>query len=280
MVKIGPPSPVLNTLDVLAQWTYAGTAFATWEVVYFFINELKPVNIDNLDLEDRQCDICTAKLADDSHPAVSLPCRHSFGRECIEHWLRPFASFEGAQPSLGASTCPVCRQVFFPEQTAFDSLHFLEARIGFWDLAYAHVGIALSETDRQARADLLQHIGSRYARGVVPFVAERSIYIQWVHLRLQIFCHDLKHQGLTPVQEHLRQGLEAIARRGSRRSAGGVRCWRDDQGSLVFDPGHSWDTTVQSGGSNERDWSEKIEESDELIDGDTEEMRFFRAMFR
>ncbi|MCJ1469528.1 hypothetical protein MMC07_008161 [Pseudocyphellaria aurata] len=291
MVKIGPPGPAANTLDVLDEWTYGGTSVETLRVIRFFVEELIPVDIGDFEPEDRWCDICTAELAEGPHHAVRLPCTHILGRECIERWLRPFASTEEIEPTLGATTCPVCRRVFLPAHTAFDTLHFMEARIRFWDWAYACVGIALTETERQARADLLQHVKKCYARGEeVPFVTEKSVYTDWVHMRLQIFCHDLKGQTLTPVQEHLRQGLDQIAMRGLdlRLSAkDGVRCWRDDQGDLVFGTEHALDT-VQSGGNDERgerdDTGEKVNAEGEsdvlldvLLDGDTEEMRFFRA---
>ncbi|MCJ1469530.1 hypothetical protein MMC07_008163 [Pseudocyphellaria aurata] len=294
MVKIGPRGPVLNTLDSFEGYTYAFTNVDTWLAIRFFLSEFVFVDVDDIELEDRQCSICTAELADDLHPAVSLPCSHVFGLECIESWLRPYPSLtvnEGLElrEPLGANTCPLCREVFFPPHTAIDTLHLMEARIAFWDLAYAHVGVALTDTERHARADLLLYIRSCYARGLISTTIVNtyspSRYISWLHRTLLRFCDDLARYGhtLTPVQDHLRRRLGEIAILGRDRdhSADGLRYRHNVQGDLVFEARHGWDPVRDN--MNESDGNEedtKGEESEALIEDDTEEMRFFRNMFR
>ncbi|MCJ1467437.1 hypothetical protein MMC07_006062 [Pseudocyphellaria aurata] len=296
MVKIGPPSPVLNTLDCLPGYTYALTHMDTWLAIKFFLEKFEFVNMANMEPEDRQCSICMTELAKD-HRAVSLPCSHVFGLECIESWLRPYPSLtinEGLEldTPLGAKTCPICREVFFPPHIVSDTLHLIEARIAFWDLAYAHVGIALTDTENEARAGLLYYVTSCHCRGLISNVIldtySPSRYIWWLHEALLRFCNDLKRYGnpLTPVQEHLRRRLEEIAILGLDRdhSVHGLRYWRDDRGELDFEARHGWDPDVQNAGeSDDMDETGDVnteEESEALIEDDTEEMRFFRNMFR
>ncbi|MCJ1469794.1 hypothetical protein MMC07_008436, partial [Pseudocyphellaria aurata] len=149
------------------------------------------------------------------------------------------------------------------------------------DLAYAHVGIALSGSERRIRADLLQYIGvgQRVNRGF-PSERLRQEFIAWISGGLHSFCTILKDQPLTPVQEHLRRNLEEIAERGflTRSHPDGLRYWRDAHGELFFDAQRGWDP-VQSEEGNE-DEGEDQAAGEEEIEDDTEEMRFFRAMFR
>ncbi|MCJ1467439.1 hypothetical protein MMC07_006064 [Pseudocyphellaria aurata] len=295
MVKIGPPGPVLNTLDCHPDYTYAFTNLDTWVAIRFILEKLLYVDMDDIELEDRQCSICTSEFKG-SHPAVSLPCGHVFGLECIESWLRPYPSLtinEGLDLDmpLGANTCPLCREVFFPPHTVSDTLHDIEARIAFWDLAYAHVGIELTDLESDAREDLRTYINTCYARRLISTTIvstySPSGYIWWLHRALLRFCDDLKRNGepLLPVQEHLRRRLEEIAILGLDRdhSIYGLRYWRNDRGELDFEARHGWDPDVQNAGeSDDMDETEDVnaEEESALIEDDTEEMRFFRNMFR
>ena len=210
-----------DTLDVLETRTYASIATETWQIIKFLLEELKPVGNPDLEPEDHRCAICGEHFTTDDHPAVRLPCNHAFGEPCIREWLRPyspFARYNGYELKVGANTCPMCRREFFPKQREFDILPNIEARIALWDKAYAHVGIALSERERQVREDLLRYIDYYvYARHNVyfyPFTWPGST-IDWVdHQRhvLLSFSLDLKSKNLTPRQENLRQGLEEFAR--------------------------------------------------------------------
>ena len=245
MEEINAPGPDVITLDVDERFTYAKTSIDTLRVIRFFLEELKPVDAADIEPEDCNCAICAETFTTDSHRAVRLPCNHIFGKTCIEQWLRPYASLimmpedESRERglSLGANTCPQCRRVFFPEQRAIDNLANIDMRIKFWDMAYAHVGIALSENERRGREDLLQYLGSYYARGssvYYPFFHITKAWVpfpEWSQKRLLVFSLRLKSQSLTPEQENLRQRLENNARFGF---PGGVRVWRDDQNEVFF----------------------------------------------
>lgn len=161
MVKIGSPSPKANTLDIEEEMTYANTSTDTWQIIKFFLEEMKPVSTAELDPEDRECHICAADLTTDAnrlHGAVRLPCNHIFGESCIMKWLSPYVPClqNSKELSSCANTCPMCRQVFFPEQSTVSFLPEIEARLMVWDKAYAHVGISLSEQEARAREDLVR----------------------------------------------------------------------------------------------------------------------------
>ncbi|MCJ1425182.1 hypothetical protein MMC29_003070 [Sticta canariensis] len=302
MVKFGPPSPKVNTLDVFEQRTYGDTFTETWRIIQFFLEDMKPVNTADLELGDRKCEICRQDFTLDFHRAVRLPCNHTFGEPCIKSWLSPYAPWTpsagaaGGTP-VGANTCPTCRREFFPEQSAVDSLPEIEARNKLWDMAYAHVGIALSEREFRAREDLLRYLDSYFARELdeyYPSNSERRNCPTWSNQRLFLFSNMLKQERLTPVQEHLRQGLEVFA---SQSFPVGMTWRRNDQFPLFFQLEDDSET-VRDGESHENHEETEIEEekdgeshesheeaeveeeSKELAEGDTEEMRFFRTLFR
>lgn len=109
------------------------------------------------------------------------------------------------------------------------------------------------------------------------------------------FSNRLKQKRLTPVQEHLRQGLEDFARLSFpvitwRRSDLNPLFFQVEVDSEIVQVGESHeiheDTAVEQqkeedGESHTSDEEVEVEEeSEELAEGDTEEMRFFRTLFR
>lgn len=269
MAEIRDPSPEEITLDVCELRTYALISIGTWHVIKFFLKELKPVNIWDIEPEDCQCDICTEDFTADFHCAVRLPCNHIFGKTCIESWLRPYVSSEACSgqefPSWGANSCPKCRRVFFPPHKIFgviDNLADIEIRIRYFDMVYAHIGITLSQQEREAREDLLQYLGSYSARHLdtyYPYLDFDSVKLSntlWAQRRLLYFCSVLKFENLIPAQEYLRQRLEDIGRHGF---PGDVRLWRNIHGELFYAAREDPETT------------EEIELLDEA-DDDTEKM--------
>ena len=291
MVKIGPPGPKTNTLDIDPRLAYADTSSETWRVIRFFLEELRPVEIAGLEPEDRNCPICAENYKIDFHRPVRLPCNHCFGESCITKWLSPFIPWSKnagltktiLQNHPGANTCPSCRQVFFPRQRAIDCLPQIEVRIKFWDWAYAHAGIALSEREHQAREGLLRYIGGCSARGLDEFYPSELVRpgSESRKFELYAFLRFLKRvtalnsrRNLTPIQIQLARRLQHM----SERLDGGYMRWRrNDQGTLFF-VYKGVVKTEEEGESHEE--VEAEEEIEELIEGDTEEMRFFRAMFR
>jgi len=65
---------------------------------------------------DEECCICL-ELYDSSHKAVTVlvkDCYHRFGQECLERYLN--------SKSWQSHTCPQCRQVWYPRQSAMTDL--------------------------------------------------------------------------------------------------------------------------------------------------------------
>lgn len=293
MVKIGPTGPKVNTLDVVLGRTYADTSIETWQIIRFFMKGLKFVNAADLESKDLDCGICTQDFTTGyrrSHRAVRLPCGHIFGEPCIKKWLRPYKPCVSQMPAtggssgrpVGANTCPNCRRAFFPPQRTVDALPEIEIRITVWDMAYQHLGIALSGIERRARQDLLQYLASYWDRSSdehYPPFTNRMEYLTWAHERLLKVSRRLKRQGnLTPVQKHLTQGLEEYATQGFR---GSLKLYRTHRDEFYFWVDYE-QKTVQHSENTESDTEVQIveEQSEGLAEGDTEEMRFFRTMFR
>jgi len=65
---------------------------------------------------DEECCICL-ELYDSSHKAVTVlvkDCYHRFGQECLERYLN--------SKSCQSNTCPQCRRVWYPRQSAMTDL--------------------------------------------------------------------------------------------------------------------------------------------------------------
>lgn len=281
MVKFGPPSPKVNTLDVDEEWTYAATATETWQIIKFFLEELKQVDHEKLDPEDRKCHICGEDFTNELHRAVRLPCNHTFGESCIKKWLSPYATcmpviWKSWRKPVGSNTCPTCRRVLFPAQKTADILPIIESRIKLWDEAYAYVGIALSDRERQAREDLLRYLAGYFARGMdyyYPCDTATSGYPAYARVLFRTSTNLLRGKTLSPVQEQLRQGLEEIVRLGFPDHPNWLHHTR---GQL----NHQLEVTETMESGKDDEEVEVEEESEELAEGDTEEMRFFRTMLR
>ena len=61
-----------------------------------------PIDITELDPEDRNCAICQEPMGEPSERAIRLPCSHIFGKRCITQWL------------LEQDSCPQCRRITLP----------------------------------------------------------------------------------------------------------------------------------------------------------------------
>lgn len=181
---------------------------------------------------------------------------------------------------VGANNCPCCRREFFPKQTAVDTLPEIKARIELWDRAYAYVGIPLSEGERRAREDLLRYVDSYFARGLdeyYPSDNARSGYTTWAYERLYLVSIFLVIVKLTPLQKHLRRGLEDIAKRNYPAK---MTYGLNHRGRMTFELKEDWETVQHDENHESQEKVEAEEESEELAEGDTEEMRFFRNLFR
>lgn len=237
MERFSPASWAANTLDLCEVTTYASTYMETMEVIKFFLEDMKPVKEEDLDPKDSRCHICTDEFTSGSHIAVQLPCNHYFGEPCIQNWLRPYETADAfaRKPEFGANTCPMCRQVFFPAQKYSDILPEIEMRIKVWDKAYAHVEIALSEKERQAREDLLLFLQKYRTRGFDEYYPDTSktpsLYLARAQFDLLGFCYHLKEKNLHWVQEGLVEKLLTLAKPVAR---GGFRWSQDNDGELCM----------------------------------------------
>ena len=278
MVKIGP-LPKINTLDVDHTIAYADTSNETWQVVSFFLEELRPVDTADLGSEDRKCPICAEDYTAGFHRAVRLPCNHCFGEQCITKWLTPFIPWDptagltrritGNHP--GANTCPICRHVFFPPQEAVDCLPEMDTRIKLWDWAYAHAEIALSTRQRRAREGLLRYLDGYFARGTdeyYPSDAARSANEPWAHYRFVMHAENLRFMSLPPVQTHLKWRLLNLAKRLDPHEM----TWRrNDRGTLFFQWEGVWETQEPSARDENHEEVGAEEEVEEVVGRDAEE---------
>ena len=58
-----------------------------------------PIDMTELDPEDRNCNICQEPMEERSEKPIRLPCTHTFGKRCITQWL------------LENDSCPQCRRI-------------------------------------------------------------------------------------------------------------------------------------------------------------------------
>ncbi|MCJ1264751.1 hypothetical protein MMC22_004626 [Lobaria immixta] len=216
-----------NAFVVPENEAYAMVHINLWHAVEFLLTKLEPVQIEDVDLDDRTCTICQQEyhVSEDkktSHAAVKTPCGHIFGQPCIMKWLDPLCYWEvdedletqvhdGRANFLDQikTSCPKCRQVFFPETTRL-VLDALAMRLWYWDLIYACVGIARSVKEERSREHLWQYI--EYCRSINKLAVRRSFALQMIpHCEglLLFFAARLESQAVTPVQERLRNRLEA-----------------------------------------------------------------------
>ncbi|MCJ1429403.1 hypothetical protein MMC29_007317 [Sticta canariensis] len=232
MVKIGPPGPKVNTLDIDPTHAYADTSSETLQIMNFF-EKLRPVEIEDLEPDDRRCPICSEEYTRNSHRAK------------IHSKEKPDPPAPILAPAVGK----------------------------LWDYAYAQAGIALSERERRAREDLLRYIDDYRARGLdeyYPSDEAMAGYERSTSVRLIAFVLSLDFITLTPRQERLLRRLRDIAEDLDPVYA----MWRrNDLGTLFFEYEGGWET-------EEHESDEEVEAEEEIIEGDTEEMRFFRALFR
>ncbi|MCJ1467651.1 hypothetical protein MMC07_006276 [Pseudocyphellaria aurata] len=75
---------------------YAGTSYAEWQLMVKQMENVKPLKIEDLEPDNRDCDICRQSFghSDDreisEEPIQLLSCGHVFGHTCIFTWLASF----------------------------------------------------------------------------------------------------------------------------------------------------------------------------------------------
>ncbi|MCJ1268016.1 hypothetical protein MMC22_007902 [Lobaria immixta] len=216
-----------NAFEVAGNEAYAMVHINLWHAVEFLLTKLEPVQIEDVEPNDRTCTICQQEyhVSEDTkicHAPVKTPCGHIFGQPCIMKWLDPLCYWEVDEDSETdvhearanlldqiKTSCPTCRQVFFPGTTRL-ALGALAARLWYWDLIYAFVGVARSVKEEQSREHLWQYI--EYCRTINELTLHRPFALEMIRFcenLLYLFAFRLESQALTPVQERLRNRLEA-----------------------------------------------------------------------
>lgn len=223
-----PSTPI--SFDLPDDIGYAVTETATCEAVEFLMTKLEQVNIDDLDTDNQICPICQERfhVSEDitlSHAPVKTVCGHIFGNKCIIRWLDPLCLYREdsndallADPDaplfeISKSSCPKCREVFFPEPYK-ESMRELRLRLWLWDAAYARAGVARSEKEERSRKYLWQYVEycELFAESDIPesHVADAVVRRIEMQVLLRTFAQFLSTLNLTPAQESRRQQLEQI----------------------------------------------------------------------
>lgn len=92
MVEIETPVVPTNFLVLNHDEAYAGTTRSDWEAITSQQGLLKTVELEDIELENRECDICRESFGSSeggrsSETPVSLPCGHIFGKDCLSSWI-------------------------------------------------------------------------------------------------------------------------------------------------------------------------------------------------
>ena len=162
MEKSKSRDPKPNEFVIPDTEVYAVTDVKTWEVIEFLMTKLEPVNLGDLDPNDRVCvicqlEFCVSKCARLSRPPVKTVCGHVFCEKCIIKWLDPL---EDTDPLLferdtdyekSNTCCPVCRNAFSSKYIDREPMEELAAHLWIWDNAYAFAGVARSEKEEYSR---------------------------------------------------------------------------------------------------------------------------------
>ena len=245
MARSTAQTPKPNEFVIPKSTAYAMTDMETWKIAEFLMRRLEPVNPEDLDPEDRVCVICQQefRVSEDvrlSHTPVTTTCGHVFGKRCITKWLQPLNCWglrEEDSPNpepdddssdRGNSSCPMCRQEFFP-QCQREPMEFLAERLSFWDTAYATAGVARSETEEHTRKHLWELV--EYCRSIDEHELDwelKQMIEEGAQKLFLAFARMLKNQTLSLVQKSLRAKLERIGRKDLAKCA-------FENGAYVFD---------------------------------------------
>ena len=182
------PQAVSDEMFILSpDEAYAGMSRADWEAIIQYLKFFKSVDVDGMEPNDQDCDICHEPFCGPdpyscSEDPVCLPCDHVFGRNCIGDWIaaangREYYEEQQPQPTNGVEevrtettfhdlvhdqlfskvvetfTCPKCRRKFTLAASE-DQAPAIAARLRFWDLAYEKIGITRSDDEEACRQDL------------------------------------------------------------------------------------------------------------------------------
>lgn len=167
-------TPPPDTFVLFDNMAYACTSIKTFDVAEYLLTQLEPIDIEDLDSDNRSCVICQEKFRvsehqKHSHTPVRTPCGHIFGQKCIMRWLQALNSWgleeeyeDIPEQSVrleeeGNTSCPVCRTEFFPPfQT--ESLVRLMQRLMLWDMALSSAEVEISDYEQHTRQILWEYV--------------------------------------------------------------------------------------------------------------------------
>lgn len=71
---------------------YAGTTYSEWLLMVSQTENFKSLKIEDIEPENRVCEICFEPLGPSEEPIQILSCGHVFGHVCLSNWLAEFRS--------------------------------------------------------------------------------------------------------------------------------------------------------------------------------------------
>lgn len=236
MVEIETPVVPTNFLVLNHDEAYAGTTRSDWEAITSQQGLLKTVELEDIELENRECDICRESFGSSeggrsSETPVSLPCGHIFGKDCLSSWISVGSRHDshGHDDDLDAGDigptnwnysmpnpaewfttaafdCPKCRKGFNVSASR-EEAPAIEARLQFWDRAYERLGIKRSAEEEACRHDLWQFVEKVKAEQKEVTSDPPPSFILRTQVSAMQFALRRAEWDLSPAQRRLRDAF-------------------------------------------------------------------------
>lgn len=245
MTKLNPRVAPENMFTLAHDEAYAGTSKAEWEAIACQLEFMKPVELDDIESNNQQCDICRESFGPSDNGAsrekpVSLPCGHIFGNDCLWSWIvvgiggvfredvdivdqeqlletvekhvsvglsnyDDLLEKEGYWSRTAAFTCPKCRERFTVILSG--EAPEIEARLRFWDHAYEKLGIVRSVEEEMCRRDLWQLVENMNLGPKRDDLGQIPSFKLRAQVSVMRFALRRAQWDLSPVQCYLRDAL-------------------------------------------------------------------------
>ncbi|MCJ1427600.1 hypothetical protein MMC29_005503 [Sticta canariensis] len=245
MAMIEPPATFPNSFVLNHDEAYAGISTAEWEAIVEQSNFLKPVQLDDIEPDKLECDICrqsfgSADDGGDPEMPVALPCGHIFGKDCVSDWIATEGGHDDVQsqddhadegpveelyssdglknfndllPVLAVGirmkdfTCPKCRAGFTAQAMPEKQTTAIEVQLRFWDLAYKKIGIIRSIEEDAARKDLWLFVKAMKPKQKAVNPDRIRSYVLRAQVSAMRFALRRARSDLTSLQCQLRDAL-------------------------------------------------------------------------
>ena len=224
-----------NTLVLLPDEVYAGISRFEWESIVKELEIMDRVNLDDIEPENRECDICREPFSRER--PVSLPCRHIFGEKCLKSWiavdrgwdtsdseadsgneqievvsgsdfyqLLPDSAFVEGWPVVESFVCPKCRQPY-TVPTSRKTATLIQARLRLWDHVYKKLNIQRSREEEECRQDLWRFVGKCH----VGVTKQTLLFEERAQISAMRFALQGARQSLDPLQREFREAFFNLA---------------------------------------------------------------------